>query len=246
MAVLVEVAGVRLELHAGEPFTFGRDAAVCTVCLGVDPVDRGISRLAGSITHDNGVWWISNRSTSRCLHVVDLETGIAVPLPVTRDNWPAARHPVDRPTLAVLVAGEVLVHEIVVTASGSDLPVPEKPPDLADPLPTRKLLPPLTDKQREALVAMCEGYLLRFPRYNPEPRTYDEAAGRLGLPSTTVKKRIENVRHQLMEAGVAGLESADARRNLAEWLLSNRLITTTDLEWLERRSPSRRVMPEKE
>lgn len=235
MAVCVQVAGARFDLRSDEPFTFGRDPAVCTVCLGVDPVDQGISRLAGSIVHDHGVWWIFNRSRTRCLHVIDVETGIGVPLPVAQDNWPSPRHPIDRPTLAVLVAGEVLLHEIVVTASAPDLPAAEELPQLVDPLRTKRLLPPLTDRQREALAAMVEGYLLRFPRYHPEPRTYEQAASRLGLPSTTVKKRIEHVRHQLMEAGVSGLDTVDARRNLAEWLLSNRLITVADLVWLEGR-----------
>ena len=232
MNVVVEVAGARFDLDPDVPFTFGRDRAVCTVCLGLDPLDAGISRLAGSIAYDNGLWWITNRSSTRSLHVVDLDTGIAVPLPVVRDNWPAPRHPVDRRRLAVLVVGEVLTHAISVTASGEGLPLPEEIPELVDPIRTRNLLPRLTDKRREALVAMVEGYLVPFPHYRPEPRTYEEAASRLGLPQTTVRKRIENVRLLLVEAGVPGLEGGDARRNLAEWLLVNRLITADDLDWL--------------
>ena len=78
----------------------------------------------------------------------------------------------------------------------------------------------------------------RWARPVPEPRTYEEAAQRLGLPATTVRKRIEGIRHVLVEAGVPGLEGGDARRNLSEWLLSNRLITADDLVALEGGSPS--------
>ncbi|MGI8807825.1 MAG: helix-turn-helix transcriptional regulator [Acidimicrobiales bacterium] len=236
MAVVVEVHGVRFDLRIDEPFTFGRDTAICTVSLGADPLDRGISRLAGSIGYGNGIWWIINRSSTRCLHVVDLETGMAVPLPVARENWPPPRHPVDRHSLAVLVMGEILTHEIVVIASEGDLPVPDDLPRPVDQSTTTERLS-LTDNQRAACVALLEGYLLRHPRYNPEPRTYEEAARRLGLPTSTVKKRIENVRRQLVNRGVPGLEGGDARRNLAEWLLSSRLITAADLGCLnERRS----------
>lgn len=232
MTVVVEVDGERFELDPATPFTFGRDGAVCTVVLGLDPVDRGISRLAGSIGQEAGVWWITNRSTTRSLHVVDAETGIAVPLPSARQNWPAPRHAVERPSLTVLVTGSIRAHALSVRASPDHLAPPPALPRVVDPLRTTALLPPLTDKQREALVALAEGYLLPFPRYRPEPRTYEDAACFLGLPASTVRKRIEHLRRRLVDAGVAGLEGADARRNLVEWMLSNWLITSRDREWL--------------
>lgn len=237
MKVVVGLADEALLLDPGTPFTFGRDPSVCTACLGLDPPDKGISRLAGSVTFDGGVWWIVNLSTTRSLHVVDVETGIGVPLPVARENWPASRHPVDRPRLTILLVGEILTYAIKVTASDDDLPSPESPPPLSDAVSTTTLLPRLTDKQRQALVAMSEGYLLAFPRYHPEPRTYEEAAHRVGLSPSTVRKRIENIRRVLVAAGVAGLEGVDARRNLAEWLLSNRLITAADLDQLHPATP---------
>lgn len=234
MDVVVEVQGASFQLRPdGQPFTFGRDRDACTACLGAEPLDRGISRLAGAVYLDRGLWWIANRSNSRALHVVDVDTGIAVPLPVVRRNWGGNRHPVDRPRLSVLVVGEVMTHALAVTATGDDFPEPEALPELVDPIRTTRLLPNLTDKQRAALAALVEGYLLRFPRYSPEPRTYEEAAERLGLPASTVRKRIEYLRGLLVSAGVAGLESGDARRNLAEWLLSNRLVTSEDLDLLD-------------
>jgi hypothetical protein len=54
----------------------------------------------------------------------------------------------------------------------------------------------------------------------------------VNLPRSTVVKRIEAVRDQLRAQGLPGLEDADARRPLAEWLLAMRLVTPSDLDWL--------------
>lgn len=232
--LVVEVAGQRFELDGTQPFAFGRDSGACDVTLGTDPFDPGISRWAGSLDYDQGVWWITNRSSTRTLHVVDVETGIGVPLPVVRENRPPARHAVDRERMTILVEGAIKTHALAVTAPPQPTTTPQRRA-FVDATPTQNLLPALSDKQREALVALVEPYLWRFPRYRPEPKTYDGAARRLGVPSSTVRRRVENLRTALIDRGVGGLDSGDARRNLAEWLLSNRIITRTDLEWLERR-----------
>ena len=70
--VLITHRQQRWDLAAGQVFTFGR-AESCTLCL--DPADLGISRLAGSIEADAGVWWILNRSGARTVTAVD-ELGI--------------------------------------------------------------------------------------------------------------------------------------------------------------------------
>lgn len=232
--IVVEVAGQRFELDGSQQFTFGRDFGACDVALGTDPLDPGISRWAGSLDYDQGVWWITNRSSTRTLHVVDVETGIGVPLPVVRQNWPPARHAVDRERMTILVEGAIRTHALAVTAPPQPTTTPERRA-FVDAIPTQNLLPALSDKQREALVALVEPYLWRFPRYRPEPKTYDGAAQRLGVPASTVRRRVEGLRTALMNRGVGGLDTGDARRNLAEWLLSNRIISRADLEWLERR-----------
>jgi len=96
-------------------------------------------------------------------------------------------------------------------------------------------VPVLTELRKEVLVALVAGYLQSFPRYDPRPRTYAEVAAAVDLPRSTVMKRIEAVRTGLVAAGVPGLEEPDARRPLAEWLLSMRLITSADLDWLAER-----------
>ena len=61
-------------------FTFGRGEE-CDAVL--DPDDVGISRLAGSVDRDDGVWWLVNRSASRALTVID-ELGLRSVLPPGR------------------------------------------------------------------------------------------------------------------------------------------------------------------
>ena len=235
MTIIVEVGGERLELDGTSPFTFGRDPSFCDMALGVDPFDQSISRWAGSLDHERGLWWITNRSATRTLHVVDVDTGIGIPLPVALDNWPPARHLIERERTTILVVGAIKTHAIAVTAPPRPATGDQRP-QFIDLVPTQNLLPRLTDKQREALVALVEPYLRPFPIYRPEPRTYDQASRRLGLPSSAaVRRRIEDLRPALMDRGVAGLDTGDARRNLSEWILSNRIVTPEDVDWLDRR-----------
>lgn len=236
----IRIADRVFELKPGQAFTFGRDDG-CTVCL--DPIDTGISRVAGSIGQEDGTWWIVNRSAKRTLHVVD-DTGISVPVPVAvPGGGQPSRRAVDRQPLTVLVAGDIWTHAIEVATLGR--PAVQTMADPTSPIPTVTHLPTITDLQREALVALLSGYLQPFPRYDPHPLNYKAAGQLLGATETVVRKRIENVRHSLVSAGVPGLDGKDdARRPLAEWALAMRLVTAEDLAWLEKRLAERRRFEE--
>lgn len=224
--LLVSVRDDTVAVTPPEPFTFGRHES-CSYVL--DPLDRGISRVAGAFVWENEVWWIVNRSTKRALHVVD-PLGLSVPLPVARSGWPPSKRAVDPGGLRVLVAGDVWTHEL--QASYSAPPLSSTIAELGPGLTTSAHSPVLTDARRLVLVALVSGYLQRFPRYDPRPLTYAEIADLVNLPRSTVVKRIEAVRDQLRAQGLPGLEDADARRPLAEWLLAMRLVTPSDLDWL--------------
>ena len=56
MTVIAEVGGQRYELDRTSQFTFGRDPGFCQAALGTDPLDLGISRWAGSVDHEDGLW----------------------------------------------------------------------------------------------------------------------------------------------------------------------------------------------
>lgn len=217
-AAVVSHKDRRWELAPGEVFTFGR-ALTCTVSL--DETDTGISRVAGSVEHDAGTWWVINRSTGRPLAASD-ELGLRTVIA------PGNRLAVAGP-LTVVVEGANLRHAIDVAAEGAPAfgVSPEPPPD-ALPTDTADRVT-INDADRLALVALFAGYLEPFPRYDPHPRSYADAAAELGWPRTTLIKRIEHLRTRLSDAGVPNLRGETALEHLAEWALTTRVITRGDL-----------------
>lgn len=204
-----------LPRNPGGEFTFGR-AETCTVCL--DPADIGISRIAGSVELAGTTWWVVNRSARRPLVVVD-EFGFRSVLP------PGRRYPVEG-RVRVVVDGSAGSHELEVTGppgpAREDVPVPGEPTAVGEGVL-------ITQEDRAALVALFAGYLEDGPRYDPNPRTYNAAAARLGWPAPTVRKKIEYLRTRLDRAGVPNMTGWNALTNLAEYVLANGTITKEDL-----------------
>lgn len=226
--LLVTVGHQSFRLGPAETLTFGRWDG-CSVVL--DTLDRGISRIAGSVGFDHGTWWVVNRSATRELHIVDA-LGLSVPLAVARAGTPASKRAVDPAGLRVLVTGDRCRHELVLSVVDPDLQSTISTPASVE-MSTINPQPHLTIARKAALVAMVSGYLQLHPRHDPEPLNYSDIGKMLGLPASTVRRRIEAVRDQLIDNGVPGLQVPDARRPLAEWLLANRLVGPNDLAWLK-------------
>jgi hypothetical protein len=230
--LVVELVGTSVIRHEPDPsagpFVFGRG----TDCdLVVHPNDRSISRQAGSLEWTGRNWIVSNRSRTRPIYRVE-RSGLRAPIGV------GEFHALRPGTTRVAITGEALTIELTIVVEGE--PADAMEPDDATPArgavpapheATR--LPDITRNERLALLAMLEGYLLDHPRYDPQPRTYADAAARLGLPAATVRKRIERLRVKLVECGVVELERADARFTLAEFALSTRLVSRADLAELD-------------
>jgi hypothetical protein len=216
--VVTSKAGVTHSVPAGGTLTFGR-ATSCTVCL--HPEDGGISRIAGQVTQVGDVWFVTNRSGSRPLALVDR-------FGLRRVLGPGERNPVEG-RIRVLVDGSLGSHELVLAG-------PEPAGDGAGEDGMVTGLPTVAgagvvvnDADRLALVAMFAGYLLEGDRYDPVPRPYGAAAKRLGWERTTLIKRIEYLRARLTKAGVPNLQGFTALQGLAEYVLTNRIITAADL-----------------
>lgn len=215
MATLVAMAARReYRLTPGESLTFGR-ASRCTIRL--DPGDGGISRLAGEIEFVAQVWFVSNRSRSRQLSVVDQ-------LGLRRVLAPGQRDPIEGRT-RVIVDGSRGSHELVL--KGPEHAV--EPAQMATGIPTiegRDLVKPA---ERRDLVALFAGYLLEGDRYDPVPSSYATAATLLRCQAKTLRKRIEYLRTRLTKAGVPNLHGRNAQTALAEYALTTGLITVKDL-----------------
>jgi hypothetical protein len=95
----------------------------------------------------------------------------------------------------------------------------------------------VNDRDRLALLALFSGYIEPFPRHDPHPRSYADAAARLGWKRTTLVKRVEYLRTRLADAGVPGMVGETALENLARHALTTGLIGPGDLVLLEAVTP---------
>lgn len=213
------------QLAPGQVLSFGRSTS-CTICL--DPEDRGISRLAGSVQHESGAWWLWNRSSKRALSIID-DLGIRSLVAPNRRIAIGGK-------LTVVVEGSVRRHALEVRADLSVVAVTgEAAGFVGDEWPTAAAGEVLINAlDRLALVALFSGYLEAFPRYHPHPRSYADAAAMLGWPRTTLVKRIEHLRTRLTNAGFPNLVGEEALEHLAEWALTSGVLTREDLELIGR------------
>lgn len=213
--LVVRLANNEYTVIKGQSFTFGR-AESCTVCLGSD--DTSISRRAGNVDWENGVWWLTNASNTSPLDIVD-DIGLPSVLAPGRRTALEGR-------MRVIVTGMNRRHELVADAPAAAI----VDVHWATGLPTRNGNGvSITDADRYTLVALFAGYLQEGPLYRPEPKKYEAAAKRLGVPRTTVVKRIEHLRNRLDAAGVPDMHGPYALANLAEYVLAARIITKDDL-----------------
>lgn len=223
-SLLVAAGTEQRTLRPEETLTFGR-AADATIQL--DPDDRAISRHAGAIGFDGGRWWVRNVSSSRPFAVAD---GFGL-----RTVVPPGRAVAVETAMRVVVDGTHGSHELALE------------PAVAPPRPTPSVTQPagddatlmgdgvvVNDLDRAAMVALFAGYLQQGDRYDPYPKSYAAAAARLGWPRTTLVKRIEYLRTRLTAAGVPGLTGFNALEGLAEWALTNRVVTPEHVALLPR------------
>jgi len=226
---VVIFSGDTYQLDHLQPLSFGR-AETCFLRL--DPEDLGISRHAGEFVGDGaGHWWIHNQSKSRAMEVID-DLGFRVVLS------PGRRIALEG-TATVVITGTVRRHALEVSiprrtnAKGTATGGAETDPSGlgADTAVGAGVV--VNEADRQALVALFEGYLHEFPRHDPHPRTYAEAAARLGWPRTTVVKRIEYLRMRLTDSGVPNLHGDNAMRALGEYVISTGILARIDLDTLD-------------
>lgn len=215
----VTIAGREHRATESSPVTFGR--AVAPAVVGLDPRDMGISATAGTIEWKD-LWLVVNRSQKRKLYLDEGRGGGPQPLECGQVRA------VNVAFLTIEVRGEILIHRIGVAVPESDLPHFS-----GVFVSTGTLLPEvrLSAREREVVLALFEGYLRPSPRREPWPRTYRQAADRLGEPWTkdAVRKLVERLKIRLSRTGPP-LEGSRANDALAEYLLGLNVIGPDDFE----------------
>ena len=213
----ISVDGQTRDLSDRDSVRIGRAGDEALDIIGLDDRDRGISRLAASITVSGTDIVIRNESANASLY---LDRGLGEPL---------ALRPEERflvaDTCSIEIRGTVRYHRVDVhprlVATGPRLPRPPGAPTVTVQLD-------LTTRDRAALAALYRGYLEAFPRRDCVPSTYEEAGVVLGVPASTVRRRIDRVRERLAEQGVI-IEGRNARETLATYLLDNEFLGPRDL-----------------
>ena len=226
---VVMVAGETFEVAADRPFIFGRCDAEGIV--GLDQNDMGISAVAGSVEAAWGVWWVINQSTKRPLQLEHAAGQGQLKIA------PGHRHALTTDELDVIVVGAIYTHVLQITLPDSY--VAELRGGLGR-LTTGTLTGEsvnLTERDRNALTALCAGYLESFPHRREHPNTYEEAARLLGAPWTgaKVRKAVERVRERFANKGLY-FDGPQANYELAAYLIGGGVLSGEDLV----RLPARR------
>jgi len=229
----IEIGEEEFSASAQSPFVFGR--ADTDGVVGLDANDMGISAVAGSVEMAWGVWWVVNQSTKRPL-LVEHPGG-----PSQLRLVPGHRHPATTDRLSVLVPGAIYTHVLEVTL----------PPAYASELQggTGRLTTgtltgadvSISERERDALAALCAGYLESFPYRREHPTTYEEAAQLLGGPPWSgdkVRKAVERVKVRFATKGEQYFEGPQANYDLAAHLITGGMLSGEDLRRLPGRRPS--------
>ena len=211
------------------PLIFGRADAGGMV--GLDPNDMGISAVACSVEAAWGVSWVIDQSTKRPL-LLEHPGG-----PAQVRLGPGHRYAITTDQLTVLVPGAIYTHvlEVVVPESYA-LGLRPGSGRLTTGTITGAHVA-LSERERDAVVAVCAGYLESFPHRREHPVTYAEAARALGQAWTSVRKAVERVSARFANKQDLYFDGAQANYDLAAHLISTGVLTGADLSRLAGRQP---------
>lgn len=226
----VVVDGEQFEATQSSPVVFGRADARGVV--GLDAKDMGISAIAGSIEYAWAAWWVVNQSTKRPVFLEASSSSAHLRLD------PGHRHPILTERLAVLVPGAVATHvvEVLLPASYTEQLKAGDGRLTSGTLVAEAVT--LSALERDALAALCAGYLEPFPRRREHPNTYAEAAALLdNTTADKVRKAVERVKDRFANKHALYFEGAQANYDLAAHLVSNGILTGEDLRRLAGRRP---------
>jgi hypothetical protein len=220
----VLIGGEEFHASSERPFVFGR--ADADGIVGLDANDMGISGVAGSIEFAWGVWWVVNQSSKRPL-LIEHPAG-----PGRLSLAPGHRHAVMVERLNVIVPGVIFSHILDVV-----LPADYASALRGDPsrLTSGTLVASsvaLSDRERDALTALCAGYLEAFPHRREHPNTYEDSARLLGgddWNADRVRKAVERVKGRFADKEQLYFSGPQANYDLAAHLVAAGILSGEDL-----------------
>lgn len=220
-SVLVVINGTD-RYHVVDRIDLGRASDAERGIVGLDPDDNGISRLAATIELGEDGCVIRNRSRKTSLYLIP--EAATQPL-VLR---PGERFLITR-AIGAEIRGLIRTHRIDMLVAPSERQT--RTATVAG-APTFVATINYSEADLDALTAMFCGFLRPFPRRDPRPISYSEAGDLLGLPATTVRRRIEKIRERLRSIDVY-IEGRHAAQELAEYVLDCGVISADDLSRLD-------------
>lgn len=225
--VTVEFAGEYYRVDRAGGFTVGREGD-----LAMDE-NLFLHRHFLEISHDAGLWWLSNIGRRITATVTDSAGGVQAWLA------PGARLPlVFQRTTVVFTAGPT-TYELVVHAAEPTFR-PTRPENIDGDATIGDV--PLTVSQRQLILALAEPQLLRDGTGMSDIPTSANAAQRLGWTITRFNRKLDNVCDKLDRVGVPGMRggqrsfATNRRARLVEYAIASRLVTRTDLALLDLRA----------
>jgi hypothetical protein len=221
----IDYCGEIYRVAADAEFGIGRESD-----LSVDD-NPYLHRRFLTVSHEFGMWWLSNVGTLLTATVTDA-TG-------TMQAWlaPGAKLPIVFQTMHVMFSAGATTYDFTI-ASDEDYFNTSIQVDGAGGSTT--VLPvTLTTSQRQLIVALAEGVLTQTVPGRGTIPTSAEAADRLGWSMTTFNRKLDNVCDKLDKVGVAGLRggrgklATNRRARLVEYAVTTRLVGVADLPLLD-------------
>jgi len=189
------------------------------------------------LTHEHGMWWLSNVGTLLSATVCDESGGV--------QSWlsPGTRLPIVFPRTTVVFTAGPTTYELQAElddAPYADVRTAElRGPGDGDSAEATIGLVPFTTSQRQLIVALAEPRRRRGGTGLSELPSSVDAARRLGWTTTRFNRKLDNVCDKLDRIGVKGLRGGPAshaknrRARLVEYAVASRLVTSDDLPLLD-------------
>jgi len=209
---------------SGDTLVFGRGAE-----LDIDDNPR-LHRRLGYLEHADGWWWLANVGRTVPLQLLFVGHSSTVVL------QPGTRCALTSQTTEVSFrVGRSRYQLTLVQPDLDESLVPPQSDTLATATVTHDVLP-LNKEQRQLLAALCESRL-RDPFAPLVIPKNSEIADRLGWSRAKYNRKLDYLCERCTRHGAPGLQRTEGRalerrRVLAEWVLSQRLVTAEDLQLL--------------